>query len=43
MELACLVLNSHFEPLLLPMVSKNYDEEDCFLAQFGFNLLAQGW
>ena len=36
MELACWVLDCHFEPVLLPWVSKNDGEERCFLKQFGF-------
>jgi hypothetical protein len=37
MELACWVLHGHFGNIYLLQVSKNDDEEHCFLRLFGFN------
>ena len=37
MELACCVLHCHFEPVLLPYVSKNDDGERCFLNNLAFS------
>ena len=39
MELACQVLNGHFEPVYFLQVSKNYDEERCFLKKYGFSIV----
>jgi len=36
MALAYSVLNGHFGPVYLLQVSKNDDEEHCFLKKFGF-------
>ena len=36
MKLACQILHGHFGPVYLSQVSKNDDEELCFLKKFGF-------
>ena len=33
-----LTIPDHFGPVVLPYVSINYDEECCFLKQFGFRM-----
>ena len=39
MELVCGVLHGYFGPVYLLQVSKNDDENHCFLKKFGFKIL----